>query len=145
MGTHYPNPAEIQREWLLVDLNGLTLGRAATQIAHLLRGKHKATFTPHYDVGDFVVVINADKVKLSGRKLDNKMYYRHSGYMGSTKSRTARQMLATKPEEIIKLAVKRMLPRGPLGRATYRKLKVYAGDQHPHDAQQPKPHSLSFA
>ncbi|MCB9568063.1 MAG: 50S ribosomal protein L13 [Myxococcales bacterium] len=144
MGTHYPTTAEIQRDWLVVDLEGQTLGRAASQIASLLRGKHKATFTPHADVGDFVIIVNAEKVKLTGRKLDNKMYHRHSGYMGSIKSRSARQMLAAKPEELIKIAVRRMLPRGPLGRATYRKLKVYAGTEHPHGAQQPKPFTLSY-
>ncbi|MBK8262053.1 MAG: 50S ribosomal protein L13 [Nannocystis sp.] len=144
MGTHYPNPAEIQREWLLIDLKGLTLGRAASQIANLLRGKHKVTFTPHLDAGDFVVVINAEKVRLSGRKLDDKVYHKHTGYLGHMKTRTARQMLALKPEEILKLAVKRMLPKGPLGRSTYSKLKVYAGAEHPHVAQQPKPYTLKF-
>jgi large subunit ribosomal protein L13 len=144
MGTHYPTSAEIQRDWLVIDLEGQTLGRAASQIASLLRGKHKPTFTPHADCGDFVIVVNADKVKLTGRKLDNKMYHRHSGYIGSTKSRTARQMLDTKPEQLIKIAVRRMLPRGPLGRATYGKLKVYAGGEHPHVAQQPKPYTLSY-
>jgi len=144
MGTHYPIPAETSRDWLLVDLEGLTLGRAASQIASLLRGKHKPIFTPHQDVGDFVVVINAEKVKLTGRKLDNKLYHRHSGYIGSTKTRTARQLLSIKPEEVIKLAVKRMLPKGPLGRQTFGKLKVYAGAEHPHAAQQPKPFTLSY-
>ncbi|MCA9661714.1 MAG: 50S ribosomal protein L13 [Myxococcales bacterium] len=143
MGTHYPT-AEIPRDWLVIDLEGQTLGRAASQIASLLRGKHKPTFTPHADCGDFVIVINADKVKLTGRKLDNKLYRRHSGYIGSTKTRTARQMLAAKPEQLIKIAVRRMLPRGPLGRATYGKLKVYAGGDHPHTAQQPKPYTLSY-
>ncbi len=145
MGTHYPIPAETPRDWLLIDLEGLTLGRAASQIAGLLRGKHKPIFTPHQDVGDFVVVINAEKVKLTGRKLDDKLYHRHSGYIGSLKTRTARQMLQIKPEELIKQAVKRMLPKGTLGRATFSKLKVYAGAEHPHDAQQPKPFTLSYS
>jgi len=142
MGTHYPNPVDIRRDWLLVDLAGLTVGRAASQIANILRGKHKPTFTPHMDVGDFVVCINAEKVHLSGNKLDDKVYRFNSGFPGGLKSCTARNMLAKKPEELIKIAVRRMLPRSPLGRRTYSKLKVYAGDQHPHIAQQPKPHTL---
>ncbi|MCA9693091.1 MAG: 50S ribosomal protein L13 [Myxococcales bacterium] len=144
MGTHYPKPAEIQRDWLLVDLDGLTVGRAASQIAMLLRGKHKPTFTPHLDVGDFVVCINADKVRFTGRKLDQKRYHKFTGYVGNMKSRTAREMLASKPEQVIKLAVQRMLPRSPLGRATMKKLKIYAGPEHPHPAQQPKPYTLSL-
>jgi large subunit ribosomal protein L13 len=142
MGTHYPNPADIRRDWLLVDLNGLTVGRAASQIANILRGKHKPTFTPHLDVGDFVVCINAEKVKLTGNKLDDKFYHFNSGFPGGLKSASARVMLGKKPEELIKIAVRRMLPRSPLGRATFSKLKVYAGTEHPHGAQQPKPHSL---
>lgn len=144
MGTHYPNPADIRRDWLLIDLNGLTVGRAASQIANILRGKHKATFTPHLDVGDFVVCINADKVKLTGQKLDKKFYYFNSGFPGGMKSASARTMLAKKPEEILTIAVRRMLPRSPLGRATMSKLKVYAGGEHPHSAQQPKPYKLPF-
>ena len=142
MGTHYPNPADIRRDWLLVDLAGLTVGRAASQIAMILRGKHKPTFTPHLDVGDFVVCINAEKVHLTGNKLDDKMYRFNSGFPGGLKESSARNMLAKKPEELIKIAVRRMLPRSPLGRATYSKLKVYAGTEHPHTAQQPKPHKL---
>jgi large subunit ribosomal protein L13 len=138
MATPYPNPAEIQREWWVVDLEGATLGRAATQIATLLRGKHKPIFTPHLDAGDFVVVINADKVKLTGRKLDQKEYHRFTGFIGNMKHFTAREMLAKKPEEVIKQAVKRMLPRNSLGRTTFKKLKVYAGAEHPHTAQNPK-------
>ncbi len=144
MGTHYPKAAEIQREWLLVDLDGLNVGRAASQIAKLLRGKHKPTFTPHLDVGDFVVCINADKVNFTGRKLDQKRYHKFTGYVGNMKSRTAREMLAQKPEQVIKLAVRRMLPRSPLGRATMRKLKIYAGAEHPHTAQSPKPTTLAL-
>jgi large subunit ribosomal protein L13 len=142
MGTHYPNTADIRRDWLLVDLAGLTVGRAASQIANILRGKHKATFTPHMDVGDFVVCINAEKVVLSGTKLDDKLYRFNSGFPGGLKETSARNMLAKKPEEVIKIAVRRMLPRSPLGRSTYSKLKVYAGGEHPHDAQQPKPFTL---
>lgn len=142
MATPYPNPAEIKREWWVVDLEGATLGRAATQIATLLRGKHKPIFTPHLDAGDFVVVINADKVKLTGRKLDQKEYHRFTGYIGNMKHATARELLASKPEEVIKQAVKRMLPRSPLGRSTFKKLKVYAGGEHPHSAQNPKAFQL---
>jgi large subunit ribosomal protein L13 len=142
MGTHYPNPAEIERKWHLVDLEGKTVGRAATQIAGLLRGKHKVGFTPHLDVGDFVVCINADKVRLTGRKLDQKMYNKYTGHIGNFVSRTAREMLARKPTMVITQAVKRMLPRNPLGRATMRKLKVYAGNEHPHAAQRPQPYEL---
>jgi large subunit ribosomal protein L13 len=138
MATPYPNPAEIKREWWVVDLEGATLGRAATQIATLLRGKHKPIFTPHLDAGDFVVVINAEKVKLSGRKLDQKQYHRFTGFIGNMKHFTARELLAKKPEEVIKQAVKRMLPRNSLGRTTFKKLKVYAGTEHPHTAQNPK-------
>ena len=142
MATPYPKTAEIQRDWWVVDLDGATVGRAATQIATLLRGKHKPIFTPHLDAGDFVVCINAEKVKFTGRKLDDKSYHRFTGYIGNMKSATAREVLATKPEEIIKQAVKRMLPKGSLGRATFSKLKVYAGTEHPHDAQNPKSYSL---
>jgi large subunit ribosomal protein L13 len=143
MGTHYPKPAEIERDWLVVNLDGLSVGRAASQIASLLRGKHKPTFTPHLDVGDFVVCINAEKIKFTGRKLDQKRYHKFTGYIGNMKVRTAREMLARNPEQIIKLAVRRMLPRSPLGRATMRKLKIYAGTEHPHAAQNPTAHTLA--
>lgn len=142
MATSYPKPGEISRQWWVVDLENATLGRAATQIATLLRGKHKPTFTPHLDVGDFVVVINADKVKLTGRKLDQKEYHRFTGYIGNMKHATAREMLAKKPEEVIKQAVRRMLPRTSLGRTTFKKLKVYAGGEHPHSAQDPQAFEL---
>ena len=143
MGTHYPKKEEIQRDWLLVDLDGATVGRAASQIASLLRGKHKTTFTPHLDVGDFVVCINADKVKFTGNKLTQQTYNKFTGYLGNMKTVTAEEMLERKPELVIKQAVKRMLPRSPLGRQTFAKLKVYAGTEHPHAAQNPKAHTLA--
>ncbi|MCA9711545.1 MAG: 50S ribosomal protein L13 [Myxococcales bacterium] len=142
MATSYPNPAEIKRDWWLIDLEGATLGRAATQIATLLRGKHKPIFTPHLDAGDFVVVVNAEKVKLTGRKLDQKEYHRFTGHIGNMKHTTARELLDKKPEELIKQAVRRMLPRNSLGRSTFKKLKVYAGTDHPHEAQNPKAYAL---
>ncbi len=124
--------------WWIVDLEGETLGRAATRIAHVLRGKHKPTFTPHIDDGDFVVVVNAEKVKLTGRKWEQKTYYRHTGYVGGIKQTTAEELRELHPDRVITKAVKGMLPRGPLGRAQLRKLKVYGGAEHPHTAQQPK-------
>lgn len=142
MGTHYPNSADIERAWLLVDLEGQTVGRAASKIASLLRGKHKTIFTPHMDVGDFVVCINADKVKFTGNKLDQQTYNKFTGYIGHMKTRTAREMLERKPELVISSAVKRMLPKGVLGRQTFKKLKVYAGSEHPHGAQNPQPHEI---
>ena len=142
MGTHYPKKEEIQRDWLLVDLDGATVGRAASQIASLLRGKHKTTFTPHLDVGDFVVCINAEKVKFTGNKLEQHTYNKCTGYLGNMKTVTAQEMLDRKPEVVIKQAVKRMLPKNRLGRATFDKLKVYAGTDHPHAAQAPKAHKL---
>jgi large subunit ribosomal protein L13 len=142
MATHIPNPAEIKRDWLLIDLQGQTVGRAASMIASLLRGKHKVEFTPHLDVGDFVVCINADKVKFTGAKLDQQTYNKFTGYLGNMTTLTAREMLAKKPEVVISSAVKRMLPKGPLGRQTFKKLKVYAGTEHPHTAQNPKPFSI---
>lgn len=138
MGTPYPKPGELSRSWWIVDLDGQTVGRAATQIASLLRGKHKPIFTNHLDAGDFVVCINAEKVRFTGRKLDQKHYHSFSGYLGHMKSLSAREMLASKPEEIIKQAVRRMLPRNALGRSTFKKLKVYAGTEHPHSAQNPQ-------
>ncbi len=135
MATVYPKPEEVQRDWWIVDLAGLTVGRAASQIATVLRGKHKPIFTPHVDTGDFVVCINAEKVKFTGRKLDQKEYHRFTGYIGNMKHETARELLERKPEEVIKIAVRRMLPRNALGRQTYKKLKVYSGSEHPHSAQ----------
>ncbi len=140
--TTYPKPSDVERKWWLVDLDGQTVGRAATRIATLLRGKHKVTFSPHVDTGDFVVVINADKVHFTGRKLDQKQYHRFTGYLGNMKHITAREMLAKKPEEVIKQAVRRMIPRTPLGRAMVKKLKIYAGAEHPHAAQNVQPFSL---
>ncbi|MBE0618670.1 MAG: 50S ribosomal protein L13 [Proteobacteria bacterium] len=129
----------IEKEWFVVDAQGATLGRLATQVASILRGKHKPTYTPHADAGDFVVVVNADKVHLTGRKMDQKMYYWHTGYPGGIKGRTARQMLGRKPEEVFRRAVKGMLPKNNLGRQMMSKLKIYASPEHPHQAQQPKP------
>ena len=125
------------RKWWVVDLSEQPVGRAATQIASVLRGKHKATYTPHVDDGDFVVAINAEKIKFTGKKWDDKTYYRHTGYVGGLKETTASEMLERNPTAIIEKAVKGMLPRGPLGRAQLKKLKVYVGAEHPHGAQQP--------
>jgi len=129
---------EIKREWYLIDAEGKTLGRLASEIAKILRGKHKPIYSPHLDCGDYVIVINAEKIRVTGRKLDQKIYYRHSGYPGGLKSITLREQLAKHPERVIKAAVKGMLPKNRLGRKMLKKLKVYAGDSHPHQAQQPK-------
>jgi large subunit ribosomal protein L13 len=142
MKTFSAKPGQVERGWYVVDLDGVVLGRAASEIAKVLRGKNKATYTPHEDVGDFVIVINADKVKLTGRKIDDKMYYRHTGYPGGIKSVNARRLLQTKPEMVISHAVKGMLPKNHLGRKLLKKLKVYIGNEHPHEAQQPV--SLNF-
>ncbi len=133
------------RKWHVVDVAGLTLGRAATQIAHLLRGKHKPAFTAHVDSGDFVVVLNAAKVALTGNKLQGKLYYRHSLHPGGLTTFTAEQLLKRNPQELIERAVWGMLPKGPLGRRVYKKLKVYAGDKHPHVAQKPADHKIAVA
>lgn len=137
MKTFSAKPAEVRHDWVLIDAADKTLGRLSTEIARRLRGKHKPEYTPHVDTGDYVVVINAEKIRVTGRKLDNKMYYRHTGYIGNLKSSNLRDLLAKKPEEPLRLAVKGMMPRNPLGRAMQGKLKIYAGDQHPHEAQQP--------
>ncbi len=129
---------DIQREWYVVDAEGKTLGRLASKIAQVLRGKHKVAFSPHLDLGDFVIVVNADKIRVTGRKLDQKMYYRHSGYIGGLKERNLREQLKRHPDLVIKQAVKGMLPHNRLGRKIIKKLKVYAGSEHPHQAQQPK-------
>jgi large subunit ribosomal protein L13 len=138
MKTYVATPANREREWLVVDATGKTLGRLATQIADGLRGKRKAEYTPHCDVGDFIIVVNAEKISVTGNKREEKRYYRHSGYPGGLRSRTLNEMLDRRPEEVIRLAVKGMLPRNRLARAQLRKLKVYAGPDHPHQAQQPK-------
>jgi large subunit ribosomal protein L13 len=138
MKTFVATPANRQRDWYVVDAEGKTLGRLASQIAGVLRGKTKPQFTPHCDTGDFVVVINAEKVAVTGNKMDQKRYWRHSGYPGGIRSRTLREMLDRQPEEVLRKAVKGMLPRNKIGRAQLTKLKVYAGTEHPHEAQQPK-------
>jgi large subunit ribosomal protein L13 len=135
-------PGEIERRWYVVDAEGKTLGRLATQIADMLRGKTKPQYTPHVDTGDFVVVVNAEKISVTGEKRQEKMYYRHSGYPGGLKSRTLNDMLERRPEEVIRLAVKGMLPKNRLARKQLTKLKIYAGPDHPHAAQQPKPLEL---
>ena len=145
MKTYSPKRADIERDWFVVDATGLRLGRLASVVASALRGKHKTMYTPHADTGDFVVVVNADKVLLSGRKEDQKIYRRHSGRPGGLKETTAREMRAKKPERMIELAIKGMLPKNSLGRAMYRKLKVYSGPQHPHQAQQPQPLDMTAA
>src|SRR5205809_8065134 len=139
MKTFVATPANRERNWVVIDANGKTLGRLATQVADILRGKRKPEYTPHVDVGDFVVVVNAEKVAVTGNKLAAKRYYRHSGYPGGLKSRTLEEMLARRPEEVIRRAVKGMMPRNRLARKQLTKLKVYAGPDHPHAAQQPKP------
>lgn len=138
MKTFSATPKDIRRDWYLVDAQGKTLGRLASEIARRLRGKHKPGFTPNLDTGDYIVVINAKDVRVTGRKASNKVYYRHSGYPGGIKSVTLGRLLQTRPEQVIEKAVKGMLPRGPLGRAMFRKLHVYAGNDHKHSAQQPQ-------
>ena len=139
MKTYVATPENREREWLVVDATGQTLGRLATQIATALRGKLKPEYTPHCDVGDFVVVVNAEKIAVTGKKRDEKLYHRYSGYPGGLRSRTFSEMLDRRPEEPLRLAVKGMLPRNRIARAQLRKLKIYAGPDHPHAAQQPKP------
>jgi large subunit ribosomal protein L13 len=137
--TYVATPATRERNWVVIDASGQTLGRLATQIADTLRGKRKPEYTPHCDVGDFVIVVNAERISVTGKKLEEKRYYRHSGYPGGLRSRTLAEMLERRPEEVIRKAVKGMLPRNRLGRAQLRKLKVYAGPDHPHAAQKPEP------
>ncbi|AHF02758.1 50S ribosomal protein L13 [Marichromatium gracile] len=136
-------PAEVRRAWYLIDAEGKTLGRLASELALRLRGKHKPQYTPHVDTGDYLVVVNADKIRVTGNKMQDKMYYRHTGYVGNLKSTSLEKLLETAPERAIQLAVKGMLPRGPLGRAMFRKLRVYAGPNHEHQAQQPQPLELN--
>ena len=139
MKTYTAKPETVKREWFVIDAEGATLGRLATLVASHLRGKHKPEYTPHVDTGDYIVVINADKVAVTGNKFTDKMYYRNTGYVGNLKSISFDKLQAKAPERIIELAVKGMLPKGPLGRDMYRKLKVYAGPEHNHHAQQPQP------
>ncbi len=142
MNTFMASPATIDRKWYVVDADGMTLGRLASEVAKVLRGKNKPIFTPHMDTGDYVIIVNAEKVKVTGKKLDQKVYYHHSGYVGGLKETTLKEKMAKKPEQVIELAVKGMLPKGPLGRQMYRKLFVYAGPEHRHAAQ--KPETLTF-
>ena len=142
MNSYMATPDKVERKWYVVDADGQTLGRLASEIAKVLRGKNKPIYTPHIDTGDYVIVVNADKVKVTGKKLDQKIYYRHSDYVGGMKEFTLREMMDRKPERVIELAVKGMLPKGPLGRAMIKKLHVYAGPEHDHAAQ--KPEVLTF-
>ena len=142
MQTYLANPDKIERKWYVVDAEGCTLGRLASGVASVLRGKNKPQFTPHVDTGDYVIVVNADKIKVTGKKMDQKIYYNHSDYVGGMKETTLKEMMAKKPEKVVELAVKGMLPKGPLGREMYTKLFVYAGPEHKHAAQ--KPEVLTF-
>jgi large subunit ribosomal protein L13 len=139
MTTVSTKPAEVRREWYLVDATNKTLGRLASEIAHRLRGKHKPEYTPHVDTGDYIVVINAEKIRVTGNKLADKMYHHHTGYIGNLKSISLGKLLVKAPEQVIQKAVKGMLPKNTLGRAMFKKLRVYAGSEHGHEAQQPKP------
>ena len=139
MTTVSAKPAEVRREWYLVDAEGKTLGRLASELARRLRGKHKAQYTPHVDTGDYLVVVNADKIRVTGNKLKDKMYHRHTGYIGNLKSISLEKQLQQAPERVLETAVKGMLPRNPLGRAMLKKLRVFAGPEHNHQAQQPRP------
>ena len=142
MKTFMANPAKVERKWYLVDAEGKTLGRLASEVAKVLRGKNKPIFTPHEDTGDFVIIINAEKIKVTGKKLDQKIYYRHSDYVGGLKEITLRDQLKKHPDRVLEHAIKGMLPKGPLGNKMYGKLHVYAGPEHPHAAQ--KPEALEF-
>ena len=142
MQTYMANPDKIERKWYVVDADGCTLGRLASGVASVLRGKNKPQFTPHVDTGDYVIIVNADKIKVTGKKLEQKIYYNHSDYVGGMRETTLKEMLAKKSERVIELAVKGMLPKGPLGRSMYTKLFVYAGPEHKHEAQ--KPEALTF-
>lgn len=142
MNTYMANPDKIERKWYVVDAEGKTLGRLASEVAKVLRGKNKPVFTPHVDTGDYVIIVNAEKVSVTGKKLDQKIYYHHSDYIGGMKETTLREMMNKHPERVIEYAVKGMLPKGPLGRQMYTKLFVYAGPDHKHAAQ--KPETLEF-
>ena len=144
MKTFMASPATIERKWYVVDAEGCTLGRLASEVAKVLRGKNKPVFTPHVDTGDYVIVVNADKVKVTGKKLQQKVYYNHSDYVGGMRETTLAEMLAKKPEKVVELAVKGMLPKGPLGRAMIKKLHVYAGAEHNNQAQQPKALEIKY-
>ena len=144
MKTFMASPATIDRKWYVVDAEGMTLGRLASEVAKVLRGKNKPIFTPHIDTGDYVIVVNAAKVKVTGKKLDQKVYYHHSDYVGGMKEAALREKMAKKPEDVITLAVKGMLPKGPLGRAMIKKLHVYAGPEHNHAAQKPEVLELKY-
>ena len=142
MKTFSAKPDAVKRDWYVVDADGKTLGRLATEIAHRLRGKHKAEYTPHVDTGDYIVVVNAEKIQVTGNKAKGKQYHHHTGYVGNLKSISFEKLIDKAPERVIQTAVKGMLPRNPLGRAMFTKLKVYAGSEHPHAAQQPQPLSI---
>ena len=142
MNTYMPNTSQIERKWYVVDAEGQTLGRLCAEVAKVLRGKNKSIFTPHIDTGDYVIIVNAEKIAVTGGKLDKKLYYRHSEYVGGLKSMTLREMMEKKPEQVVTMAVKGMLPKGPLGNQMLTKLHVYAGAEHPHAAQ--KPETLTF-
>ena len=142
MKTFTAKSETVQRDWYLVDATGKTLGRLSAEIAHRLRGKHKPVYTPHVDTGDYIIVVNAEKIAVTGKKLTDKLYHRFTGYIGNLKTESLGQALERHPERVIEIAVKGMLPKGPLGRAMYRKLKVYKGAEHPHAAQQPQPLEL---
>ncbi|MDO5424965.1 MAG: 50S ribosomal protein L13 [Eubacteriales bacterium] len=142
MNTYMANPAKIEKKWYVVDATGYTLGRLASEVAKILRGKNKPEFTPHVDTGDYVIIVNAEKIKVTGKKLDQKIYYHHSDYVGGMKETTLREMLSKKPDRVVEMAVKGMLPKGPLGRQMMTKLHVYVGPEHNHQAQQPE--TLTF-
>ena len=144
MQTYMANPDKIERKWYVVDADGCTLGRLASGVASVLRGKNKPQFTPHVDTGDYVIIVNADKIKVTGKKLEQKIYYNHSDYVGGMRETTLREMMAKKPEKVIELAVKGMLPKGPLGRSMITKLHVYAGPEHEQAAQKPEVLEIKF-
>ena len=144
MKTYMANPAKVEKKWYVVDAEGQTLGRLASEVAKVLRGKNKPIFTPHMDCGDYVIVVNAEKIKVTGKKMDQKIYYNHSDYVGGMRETTLREMMAKKPEKVIELAVKGMLPKGPLGRSMITKLHVYAGPDHEQAAQKPEVLEIKF-
>ena len=144
MKSFMASPSTITIEWYVVDATGHTLGRLASEVAKVLRGKNKPIFTPHMDCGDYVIIVNADKIKVTGKKMDQKIYYHHSDYVGGMKETTLKEKMAKKPEQVVELAVKGMLPKGPLGRQMYKKLYVYAGPDHKHAAQQPKELEIKY-